>query len=474
MTKTYAPRRQRPNGPTARAAAPVQREDDLANLVGRTEHHGGPREVLALQQTAGNGAVQRLLASSTTVQRDDLEERLARRAAGVFSGKSAVVAGVGGEGAAIAAPGAAIGGAQGLGDVMSGGASTSLGSTTAVSEAGGAFGAATGGLGTIAGAGLIGYGLYKRHKAGKDKAMRRLGARTARGGGWLLAGGAAGTALGGLEIAAKTGAAGAALAPAAFGLMVAGGAITAGKGLWKLGKSLKRLSDLGDVSPTTEEGRMWLAKAKDRAKTKAGVAGFKTVLGGLGIAAGALLLASNPIGWAIGIGAALIGGIAALASMRNKAKQVGQDAENKKGISDAQKKEIAEARKKPEAKLQAAKNPAEKKKAQEELAKATAAAHSNLQVGMAMRSAALASENAEAAGEAARLGRRQGETEAPFRRGTNAFRLSNRDTSVPTMKDFQAFDALQVASGMNISAEELRSASGAKLVQEKLAAADAS
>ena len=288
-----------------------------------------------------------------------------------------------------------------------------------------------------------------------------------------MAGGAAATAVGGLEIAAKTGAAGAALAPAAFGLMVAGGAITAGRGLWKLGKSVKRLSNLSDVNPMTAEGRMWLARAKNRAKNKAAISGFKTVLGGLGIAAGALLLASNPIGWAIGLGAALLGGVATLASLRNKANQVKTDQADKGGMSAEQQVKVADAQRDGAVRERLA-APGEKKKARQATAEATAALHSNLQVGMQIHDALVAGGD-DVAAKAAGLGRRYGQDELPFAPAVLRKWTANLpDTPFPSMAAFRAFDALMVCKAMGISKQEAVSPSGAELVQQKLSAADAS
>jgi hypothetical protein len=55
-------------------------------------------------------------------------------------------------------------------------------------------------------------------------------------------------------------------------------------------------------------------------KYKAAIAALKTGLGVLGIAAGALFLVSNPIGWGIGIAAAVAGGVWAAVKIAAKVK----------------------------------------------------------------------------------------------------------------------------------------------------------
>jgi hypothetical protein len=158
----------------------------------------------------------------------------------------------------------------------------------------------------------------------------KVGTRKANQGKWGLMGGIAGTAQGALNLGtaidvgsqglmsandllsgANYVSSGLGIAGAAAG--IAGGAVTAGQGLWKSGKAISKLRKLSKSAPMlTEDGDRWKARIKDREKTKLGLNTLKTIGGALGIAAGALVIASNPVGWALGVAAAAtVGGLAA-------------------------------------------------------------------------------------------------------------------------------------------------------------------
>jgi hypothetical protein len=100
---------------------------------------------------------------------------------------------------------------------------------------------------------------------------------------------------------------------AGAGLGIAGGALTTGQGLFKMGKAISKLHKLSKSAPMlTPDGDRWRAHIKDRQKTKVGLNTLKTIAGVLGIAAGALVIASNPVGWALGVAAAItLGGLMA-------------------------------------------------------------------------------------------------------------------------------------------------------------------
>jgi hypothetical protein len=219
--------------------------------------------------------------------------------------------------------------------------------TTALGVSGATLGGVEGGItgaGTPAGVGMLnfltaadaaltwrsGNKRYEEAMLNKDEAGMKLGTRKANQGKWAMAGGVAGTVQGGLNL-------GSVLDVGSHGLMsasdlisgtnyistglgvagaaagIAGGAITAGQGLWKSGKAISKLYKLSKSAPMlTDDGDRWRARIKDREKTKLGLNALKTIAGILGIAAGALVIVSNPVGWALGIAAAAtVGGLAA-------------------------------------------------------------------------------------------------------------------------------------------------------------------
>lgn len=486
---------------------------ELAVAVNRAGAFAPPSaaSMMAVQRSVGNRAAQAMLSVQRDGEDEDINVRLAQmraefdtlnagpeqapavpaptstlskvRRAGMAAGrkatsKTAGATGIGALGIASAVP-ATRGGlttaGEGLGRTMAGRSSTDIGAGQAVSSAGAGFGVATGGLGFGVGAGMLGYGLYSRDQETKKRnwAGARLGGRMAKSGGWLMAGGATGAALGGVELAALKRGSGQAggLNQAADALMIAGGGVTAARGLWKLGKSVSRLRSLGQVNPVTDEGRMWLARAKNRAKNKAAVAGFKTVVGGLGAAGGGLLMADNPVGWAVSLGAAALGGIGTLIGLGNKARQSKADEADKKGDLDRKTRSARAAVKATETEaLGKARTPEERKQVKQRSAEASAALHSNLQVGMAMHEA-LKDGNDRAAIPVWRAA--EADEEAPFPKAAAKVKQAMPDRPVPELKDFQALDAVMICSAMNIERSEARSASGAELIQAKLAAADA-
>lgn len=205
-----------------------------------------------------------------------------------------------------------------------------LGGVKAADSASG-FPAGAGMLNLIsaADAGLTWYNGAKRAEAAKkrnDIAGEKVGNRKANQGKWALMGGVAGTAQGALNLgtaidvgskgvmgmnnlvsSASYVSSGLGVAGAAAG--IAGGAITAGQGMWKAGKAFSKWHKLSKSEPMlTEEGDHWRGHIKNREKTKAGLNTLKAIGGALGIAAGALIIASNPVGWALGIAAAATAG----------------------------------------------------------------------------------------------------------------------------------------------------------------------
>lgn len=168
-----------------------------------------------------------------------------------------------------------------------------------------------------------------------DAGMWNLAGRKGKNQGIQALTGAASMAKGGVEMAylasagpgrnvfeaMAQGAGNAALGTAAGGLGVATGSVQVLQGLWRGGKAVQKLCRLSygrGAKVYSAAGKRWKEAIKGSEKFKLGMAAVKTALGVLGIAAGALLIVSNPIGWGIGIAAAIAGGIAAGVKIKAK------------------------------------------------------------------------------------------------------------------------------------------------------------
>jgi hypothetical protein len=287
---------------TAKAEAAEPSRDEPARGA-KLETRLTPGAVLQLQRLAGNTAVSRLLSGSSPacslrVQRlREDEEDLnydrtrvpTRKAIGVEAAK----------------PVAVLGGA--------GGAGLGTGNMYVGSE-------------VVAGAGLIDAGLavgkgYHRRRqaiAEQDVAGVSVGEAKMRSGGWSAAGSAAGTTQAGLNLGKSAGSTLAGLGVGAAAVGVVGGGLTALQGLWRMYKASGKLSDLSRLSMYTRDGKAWKERVANREKWKLGVAALKVAVGALGIAAGALLIGSNPVGWALGIAAAVAGGVWAISKIAAK------------------------------------------------------------------------------------------------------------------------------------------------------------
>lgn len=203
--------------------------------------------------------------------------------------------------------------------------SAALGATTgAASSIASSSGAEAGGLLGLIDGGLTWRNANKRiteGKKNKDDGMVALGKeiRTqARGGvargvldstatglkiGAVAQGGkdAVMTATNGASYAAN----GLSIAGAATG--IAGGAIGLGMAAYEGGKAVGRYRKANKADIQTARGKKWQAHIKGKQVRKGGIQALKAVAAGLGIAAGILVLASNPVGWAIGISGAILG-----------------------------------------------------------------------------------------------------------------------------------------------------------------------
>lgn len=336
----------------------------------------------------------------------------------------------------------------------------------------------TGALATAAGLGLMGYGAHKMYKGraggeSPDESLTRSGSRTMKSGAWMTAGGTAalGAAATGFQNLAHSGAAATAstaLGTMSMGFMIAGGAVTAARGIWKFGKAAGKLMSLNDVRAVTPRGQAWLARAKDREKAKMKISAFKTVLGAAGIAAGALLLASNPIGWAIGLGAAVVGGVSLAVTLANKYRQKQADDKMK---AEMQKQQKENANKVDHEKV----TPATQAKVAQATDEAAAAISSNLEMGFQIKEALLAADHRYAEpvyGRAAEKDAWWGEG-VPFPTVSATMLRLQQISKAPTPPEFTALDAVMILSALNLDRNEAIGAEGPQLIQDKLSAAAA-
>lgn len=101
---------------------------------------------------------------------------------------------------------------------------------------------------------------------------------------------------------------------------IAGGAINLAHTAYQGKKNFNKFRRAKKAKVQTAKGKEWQARVKNRTKMKGAIHALKAAGAGLGIAAGILALASNPVGWALGISAAAVGGAVAAAKIGNKVK----------------------------------------------------------------------------------------------------------------------------------------------------------
>lgn len=112
-----------------------------------------------------------------------------------------------------------------------------------------------------------------------------------------------------------------AAAVAAGSLGVVGGSAMVIQGAWRGGKAVMKLCRLVWGRAQTmysPDGERWKQAIVAAEQFKAAVNGLKILAGGLAIAAGALIIAGSPIGWAIGIAAAVGAGALAISKIIGK------------------------------------------------------------------------------------------------------------------------------------------------------------
>jgi len=111
------------------------------------------------------------------------------------------------------------------------------------------------------------------------------------------------------------------LGTAAGALGVAAGSAQVLQGAWRGGKAVMKLCRLvwgRAKTMLSKRGESWKKAIVTAEKYKGAIAAMKVALGVLGIAAGALLIVSNPIGWGIGLAAAIAGGAYAATKIAGK------------------------------------------------------------------------------------------------------------------------------------------------------------
>lgn len=133
-------------------------------------------------------------------------------------------------------------------------------------------------------------------------------------------------------VAKMGGSAGAGAAAGALGVVVGG--LQVMHGGYRLVRAIQKHSKIGSLEMLSTDGQRWQQQMKSVEKVKAAIGGVKIALGVLGIAAGALFLASNPVGWAVGVAAAVAGGVYAATKIglklheMYKVRQAARDLEN--------------------------------------------------------------------------------------------------------------------------------------------------
>ena len=158
-----------------------------------------------------------------------------------------------------------------------------------------------------------------------DDALVALGTRKAKDQAQGFMGAAVNTTRAGVGLGGAVGSAAgsAALATAGGALGVVTGSAQVLQGVWRGGKAVMKLCRLAwgrAATMLSERGALWKKAIQSAEKFKAAISATKIALGALGIAAGALLIVSNPIGWGIGIAAAIAGGVYAGMKIAGKIK----------------------------------------------------------------------------------------------------------------------------------------------------------
>lgn len=328
-----------------------------------------------------------------------------------------------------------------------------------------------------------------------DAGMWNLAGRKGKNQGIQALTGAAGMAKGGVEMAylasagagsnvAKAMAQGAGntvLGTAAGGLGVATGSVQVLQGLWRGGKAVQKLCRLSygrGAKVYSEAGKRWKAAILGAERFKLGMAAVKTALGVLGIAAGALLIVSNPIGWGIGIAAAIAGGIAAGVKINAKI----NDAKNRTRISQeilasgdpesAVSSAAGTRRGALTTKSAGAKKLTERERSKEEAERLKAIEHANEVGRRASEYAVIAAEMRDALRNDDRIGDGQYLVLQTIQTMERDPQLDPAKLLVPE-SNAEKYDAYQLLSSINVSDDEALSDSGQDLIEKKLSKMEA-
>jgi hypothetical protein len=307
-----------------------------------------------------------------------------------------------------------------------------------------------------------------------DKAGMHLAKGKAKGAGWGVAGSAASLTEGGVKMGAHFGSAAAGLAAATGGLGIAGGAITAAQGIWKIVKSGRKLSKLSDIKPVTDPGHTWKGYITGREKRKIGVNALKVAAGALGIAAGALFLVSNPVGWAVGIAAlatgAAVSGFKLFQKIKKSWKQRNAKAKlEREGELDDVTKPLPGGH--------PAGSAAEKEERRKQVRvladKVSAESSQGMAHAAAMRSTVQAGDP-----QKGQFGVLMRDTfhprDADFSQSIAAAATETEERFKFTKRDLEAFDAVTLMDTLNVTKEEALSESGQDLLARKMSVVEAS
>lgn len=261
-------------------------------------------------------------------------------------------------------------------------------------------------------------------------------------------------------------------------LGIATGAITTAQGLWQSGSALGKLWKLrggGSSEMLTARGQTWKNQVKDREKTKLMMNTLKVIGGALGVAAGGLLIASNPVGWALGIaGAVTLGGLAAykIFTKYKKYKRKQQAKSSARG-------EMAQAAPpSPEEAVAGPQEGGEQGGGMEQADPSKLSEDKRKQgVELGHRIAQKASKSGKVAGEmiASLRGGNPNNIIKALSAGTKWGDLKQYDhegDDVPRQVDLQAVDAAALLKVLNITPSEALSESGQELIEKKMSATD--
>ena len=330
------------------------------------------------------------------------------------------------------------------------------------------------------------YDMNKEAKAHGDKATGRLAGLKAKDLGTATGMAAINTTKAAVDVtnAATHGAqaiGSTALGVGGAALGVATGSVMVLQGAWRGGQAIMKLCRLTwgrGASMLTPEGEEWKRAVLRTEKFKLAVNGLKVALGVLGIVAGALAIVSNPVGWAIGLAGAIAGGVYAVSKIAARIKNTKDLEAAKKRIDAGDAVEdidplakpvepVLSVKGKPKAKTGTGFSEAQTSKDPKTKARKDAIDRANEMARQACGNAKIAAEMREA-----------------LRHGDKALVASaveeqSKDINfdlyhhLPAYSDKTLYDAFQILSSINITAEQALADSGQDLIHKKMSKAEA-